>query len=98
MVPQVLGVGYGYVGDVLNGGMALKLMVLLIALKLLAVRTSYGSGNAGGIFGPSLFMGAMLGGAIGTVAHHFLPAHTATSGAYALVGMGTFSQVWFARR
>jgi chloride channel protein, CIC family len=88
-VPQVLGVGYGYVGDVLNGGMALKLMVLLIALKIVAVSTSYGSGNAGGIFGPSLFMGAMLGGAIGTVAHHFLPMHTATPGAYALVGMGT---------
>ena len=88
-VPQVLGVGYGYVGDVLNGGMALKLMVLLIALKIVAVSASYGSGNAGGIFGPSLFMGAMLGGAVGTVAHHFLPMHTATPGAYALVGMGT---------
>jgi CIC family chloride channel protein len=88
-VPQVLGVGYGYVGDVLNGGMALKLMLLLIALKIVAVSTSYGSGNAGGIFGPSLFLGAMLGGAIGIVAHHFLPMHTANSGAYALVGMGT---------
>ena len=88
-VPQVLGVGYGYVGDALNGGMALKLMALLIVLKTVAVCTSYGSGNAGGIFGPSLFIGAMLGGAIGTVAHHFLPMHTANSGAYALVGMGT---------
>src|SRR5260370_26273648 len=68
--------------------MALKLMVLLVALKLLAVTTSYASGNAGGIFGPSLFLGAMLGGAIGSVAHHLLPAYTATPGAYALVGMG----------
>jgi CIC family chloride channel protein len=57
-------------------------------LKLLAVTTSYSSGNAGGIFGPSLFIGAMLGGAIGTVAHRILPAYTATAGAYALVGMG----------
>jgi chloride channel protein, CIC family len=88
-VPQVLGVGYGYVGDVLNGGMALKLMLLLIALKIVAVSTSYGSGNAGGIFGPSLFIGAMLGGTVGTIAHRFLPMHTATPGAYALVGMGT---------
>lgn len=88
-VPQVLGVGYGYVGDVLTGGMALKLMLLLIALKIVAVSTCYGSGNAGGIFGPSLFIGAMLGGSIGTIAHHFLPMHTATPGAYALVGMGT---------
>ena len=57
-------------------------------LKLFAVTTSYASGNAGGIFGPSLFLGAMLGGTIGSVAHHFLPAYTATPGAYALVGMG----------
>ena len=51
--------------------------------------TSYASGNAGGIFGPSLFIGAMLGGVIGSVAHHFLPMYTAAPGAYALVGMGT---------
>jgi CIC family chloride channel protein len=87
-VPQVLGVGYGYVGDVLNGRMALSLMLLLVVLKILAVTTSYASGNAGGIFGPALFIGAMLGGAVGTVAHHMLPAYTAAPGAYALVGMG----------
>jgi len=87
-VPHVLGVGYGYVGDVLNGGMAIKLMALLVVLKLFAVTSSYASGNAGGIFGPSLFLGAMLGGAIGGVAHHLLPGYTATPGAYALVGMG----------
>ena len=88
-VPQILGVGYKYVGDVLNGGMALKLMLLLLVLKLIAVATSYASGNAGGIFGPSLFLGAMLGGIIGTVAQHFLPNYIASPGAYALVGMGT---------
>jgi CIC family chloride channel protein len=60
----------------------------LLVLKLLAVTTSYSSGNAGGIFGPSLFIGAMLGGVIGTVAHSLLPAYTASAGAYALVGMG----------
>jgi CIC family chloride channel protein len=87
-VPQVLGVGYSFVGAALNGTMALKLMALLVVLKLFAVTTSYASGNAGGIFGPSLFLGAMLGGAIGSVAHHFLPGYTATPGAYALVGMG----------
>ena len=87
-VPQVLGVGYGYVGDVLNGRMALSLMLLLVVLKILAVTTSYASGNAGGIFGPALFIGAMLGGAVGTAAHHMLPAYTAAPGAYALVGMG----------
>jgi len=87
-VPQVLGVGYGYVGDALNGTMAVKLMLVLVVLKLLAVATSYASGNAGGIFGPSLFIGAMLGGAVGAGAHHLFPAYTATPGAYALVGMG----------
>jgi chloride channel protein, CIC family len=87
-VPQLMGVGYTYVGEVLNGGMFLKMMLLLLALKLVAVAVSYASGNAGGIFGPSLFLGAMLGGAVGTAAHHFLPAYTATPGAYALVGMG----------
>ena len=87
-VPQVLGVGYGFVGDALNGNIAFKMMLLLVVLKLFAVTTSYASGNAGGIFGPSLFIGAMLGGTVGTVAHHLFPAYTATPGAYALVGMG----------
>ena len=87
-VPQVLGVGYGFVGDALNGKMAFNLMLLLVVLKLLTVTTSYASGNAGGIFGPALFIGAMLGGTVGTVAHHLFPAYTATPGAYALVGMG----------
>ena len=71
-VPQVLGVGYSYVGSALDGTMALKLMLLLVVLKLFGVTVSYASGNAGGIFGPSLFLGAMLGGAIGTVAHQLV--------------------------
>ncbi|HEX3472395.1 MAG TPA: chloride channel protein, partial [Silvibacterium sp.] len=87
-VPQVLGVGYVYVGHALNGNMAVELMAVLVVLKLIAVTTSYASGNAGGIFGPALFIGAMLGGTVGTVAHHLFPAYTATPGAYALVGMG----------
>src|SRR5215468_618394 len=88
-VPQVLGVGYTYVGDALNGRMAFQLMALLIVLKVLATTTSYASGNAGGIFGPSLFIGAMTGGAVGSLAHAALPQSTANPGAYALVGMGT---------
>src|ERR1051326_3931031 len=87
-VPQALGVGYNYVGDALNGSMALRLMLVLVVLKLFAITTAYASGNAGGIFGPSVCLGAMLGGAVGHVAHQFFPAHTATPGAYALVGMG----------
>jgi chloride channel protein, CIC family len=88
-VPQILGVGYTHVGAALNGGMALKLMLLLLVLKFFAVTASYASGNAGGIFGPALFIGAMLGGIVGTAAHHLAPAHVAAPGVYALVGMGT---------
>jgi CIC family chloride channel protein len=88
-VPQILGVGYSYVGQALNGGMAIRLMMLLLVLKLFAVVISYASGNAGGIFGPALFLGAMLGGTIGGVAHSYFPGHVANAGAYALVGMGT---------
>ena len=88
-VPQVLGVGYTYVGNALNGHMAFQLMALLVVLKVLATTSSYASGNAGGIFGPSLFIGAMTGGAVGSLAHAALPQSTANPGAYALVGMGT---------
>ena len=87
-VPGVLGVGYNLVSDALNGQMALKMMLVLLVLKLIATSTSYGSGNAGGIFGPALFIGAMLGGAVGQVAHTLMPDHTGNAGAYALVGMG----------
>src|SRR5213595_4215126 len=88
-VPQLLCVGYDHVGEALNGAMALKLMALLLVLKLVAVAVSYASGNAGGIFGPSLFLGAMLGGVVGTVAHRVIPGYVGGPGAYALVGMGT---------
>jgi CIC family chloride channel protein len=87
-VPEVLGVGYGHVSEALNGQMALRVMALLVVLKLIATTVCYGTGNAGGIFGPSLFIGAMMGGAVGTVAHQLLPDYTGGVGAYALVGMG----------
>jgi CIC family chloride channel protein len=88
-VPEVLGVGYNYVEKVLNGNLVLQLVALLAVLKIIATAVCYSSGNAGGIFGPSLFIGAMMGGAVGSIAHHYLPAYTAGAGAYALVGMGT---------
>ena len=87
-MPQVLGVGYDYVDQVLSGDFALKMVIALALLKILATATCYGTGNAGGIFGPSLFIGAMIGGSVGSVAHTLLPQYTATPGAYALVGMG----------
>ncbi|HJP86565.1 MAG TPA: chloride channel protein [Gemmatimonadaceae bacterium] len=87
-IPQVLGVGYDQVERVLNGDMILKTVMLLAAAKIIATAMSYASGNAGGIFGPSLFIGAMVGAAVGGVAHLAFPASTAGPGAYALVGMG----------
>jgi CIC family chloride channel protein len=88
-VPGVLGVGYDIVNKALHGNLILQTMVILAVLKLVATALAYGSGNAGGIFGPSLFMGAMIGGAVGSVAHALFPGYTADPGAYALVGMGT---------
>jgi CIC family chloride channel protein len=86
--PNVLGVGYGVVGQALNGQMVLGTMALLVLLKIVATATCYASGNAGGIFGPSLFIGAMMGGTVGGVGHWLMPDYTGSVGAYALVGMG----------
>ncbi len=86
--PQVLGVGYDYVDQALNGGLLLKTVALLCVAKLVATIISYASGNAGGIFAPSLYLGAMTGGTIGLLMHHFAPFPTGDPGAYALVGMG----------
>lgn len=87
--PQVLGVGYDYVDRVLDAEIPVKIVCMLAILKIIATPACYGSGNAGGIFGPSLFIGAMIGGATGSIAHSLFPAITASPGAYALVGMGT---------
>jgi chloride channel protein, CIC family len=92
--PQVLGVGYDYVGQVLNGEITLRFVATLLALKLVATAACYASGNTGGIFGPSLFLGAMLGATVGAIAREVLPGITANAGAYALVGMGaTFAGI-----
>jgi CIC family chloride channel protein len=87
--PEVMGVGYEHVDQALNGGLVIQTMVLLCAVKLAATTISYASGNAGGIFAPSLYIGAMAGGSIGMIVHRLAPLHTAEPGAYALVGMGT---------
>jgi CIC family chloride channel protein len=78
-VPDVLGVGYKHVSQALNGQMALRAMALLVALKLIATATCYASGNAGGIFGPALFIGAMMGGAVGGGRTSFCPTTQAVS-------------------
>jgi CIC family chloride channel protein len=87
-VPQVMGVGYQYVDQALNGSLPLKVLALLLVVKLVATVVSYSSGNAGGIFAPSLFLGAMAGGAVGHMMSRFGEFHGNDPGAYALVGMG----------
>jgi len=86
-LPDVLGSGLEFIEEAINGNLALGLMAILIFGKMLATNFTLGSGNSGGVFAPSLFVGAMLGGTYGMVIHEFFPAITATSGAYALVGM-----------
>ncbi|MGB9940219.1 chloride channel protein [Methanosarcina sp.] len=86
--PRVLGLGYGVITDAISNQFTFKLMVVLLFLKILAFSLSLGSGGSGGSIVPSLFVGAMLGGAFGTAANFFFPGTIAESGAYALVGMG----------
>ncbi|MCK4342034.1 MAG: chloride channel protein [Phycisphaerae bacterium] len=85
--PQVFGVGYEAIDEALAGKMVWHLLLILVAAKIVAVSITIGSGGSGGIFAPSLFIGAMAGGAVGTVIHSIWPESTAGPGAYALVGM-----------
>ncbi len=86
--PQVLGVGYGAIDLALMVKLSWWFMALLVLFKILATSITIGSGGSGGIFAPSLFMGAMAGGAFGAVVHNFFPSVAVSPGAYAVVGMG----------
>src|SRR5580700_2066760 len=87
--PQVMGAGYAVVDQAMHGQFGWQLLLLLAGLKLLATGFSFLSGTPGGMFAPVIFIGAMLGGAVGSIEHHFFPALTATIGTFALVGLGT---------
>jgi chloride channel protein, CIC family len=89
-LPQVMGAGYSVIDQALHGQFSWKLLLVLAALKIFATGLSFLSGVPGGMFAPSLFIGAMLGGAVGSIEHHFFPSLTGTVGTYALVGMGVF--------
>ncbi|NLO30640.1 MAG: CBS domain-containing protein [Methanosarcina mazei] len=86
--PRVLGMGYNVIMDALNNQLAFNLLLILLFLKILAFSLSLGSGGAGGTIVPSLFTGAMLGGAFGTAANLLFPGTIAEPGAYAMIGMG----------
>ena len=86
--PQVMGAGYQYMDQAMHDQFTWKMLALLAALKILATTLSFVSGTPGGMFAPALFVGAMLGGAVGGVERIFNPHLTGSTGTYALVGMG----------
>jgi CIC family chloride channel protein len=87
--PQVMGAGYGSIDQAMHDQFTWQILALLAMFKILSTSLSFVSGTPGGMFAPTLFVGAMLGGAVGGIEHHFFPWLTAGVGAYALVGMGT---------
>jgi CIC family chloride channel protein len=87
-VPEMYGVGYPVLQFAVAGHYAILVLLGLLVAKILATSLTMWIGGSGGVFAPSLFMGAMLGSAYGALAHHFLPGLAAAAGAYGLVGMG----------
>ena len=86
--PHIMGVGYPAIDLALTQQLSWWFMFLLVAFKILATSITIGSGGSGGIFAPSLFLGAMAGGFFGAGAHAVFPLVTASPGAYSIVGMG----------
>lgn len=88
--PRVFGVGYDTITDALTGNLMFHVAALLFLIKIATTITTLGSGGSGGVFAPSLFMGAMIGNVFGQTVHYLFPNGTAPPGAYALVGMAAF--------
>jgi CIC family chloride channel protein len=86
--PQVMGAGYDSMDQAMHGQFAWKILAVLAILKIIATTVSFVSGTPGGMFAPTLFIGAMLGGAVGDVERIFFPHLTGSTGTYVLVGMG----------
>jgi len=87
-IPHIYGVGYETISLALLGGLSLGLATILMLLKIAGTSLTLGSGGSGGIFAPSLFIGATLGAGFGRWLEMIIPGVTAPAGAYALVGMG----------
>jgi CIC family chloride channel protein len=86
--PQIMGAGYEYIDQAIHGQYTWQFLGILAGLKILATTLSFVSGTPGGMFAPTLFIGTMLGGAVGGVERILYPHLTGTTGTYALVGMG----------
>jgi chloride channel protein, CIC family len=86
--PQVMGAGYDSMDQAMHGQYAWKILAMLAVLKIIATTLSFVSGAPGGMFAPTLFIGAMLGGAVGDIERFYFPQLTGSTGTYVLVGMG----------
>lgn len=89
-VPNIYGVGHATMDEILRGGISWTWLLVLLPVKMLATSLTLASGGSGGVFLPSLYLGAITGGLIGTGAGALFPTITAPSGGYALVGMAAF--------
>ncbi len=88
--PQALGPGFGYLQEAMNGNLGILVMVVAAGAKILATSLTIGSGGSGGVFGPTLFIGGMLGGVVGHWGHQLMPELIGQPGGYVLVGMAAF--------
>jgi CIC family chloride channel protein len=86
--PHVYGTGLESIAHTLNEDFPWQILLVLVFVKLVVTAVTLGSRGFGGLFGPALFMGAVTGGSYGALVHKLFPSVTATSGAYAVVGMG----------
>jgi CIC family chloride channel protein len=86
-LPQIFGAGFSVIEQSLTAQIAIGVLLALALLKPLATSLTLGSGNSGGVFAPSLFTGAVLGGAFGLAVDRLVPGMTAGAGAFAVVGM-----------
>jgi CIC family chloride channel protein len=89
-IPQAMGTGYPYIDLALHSQYTWQILAVLGFAKILTTSMSFVSGTPGGMFAPTLFIGAMIGGAIGGLEQHFFPNIGASIAPFALVGMGTF--------
>ncbi|MDA8083307.1 MAG: chloride channel protein [Nitrospiraceae bacterium] len=89
-LPQIMGNGYNFIEEALAGRIIFPIIILLVFFKVIATSVTLGSGGAGGVFAPALFIGAMAGGSFGHLVHYLFPSQTASPEAYATVGIGAF--------
>lgn len=87
-VPRVFGVGYDTIGDILNGQLAWKLLLVVMLAKAAALAISLGSGTSGGLLAPCFMWSAAMGGIFAMFSNHFIPGAQLSPGAFALVAMG----------